>query len=171
MSKQVVNQLIDSSLSLLTAIKTILQDTPQVHSVEAARAAVIAIKAQITPVAPQLPSGASSAAAAVTEFEGKEEIEIERPKRKYGKRTTKKEKTASIKNLKKVTLRALINLGGKRTNNEIHDYITARPSKYILDGRIPASGLGPTLRLLHAEGLVNKFGERNTMTYEAVNAK
>lgn len=163
-----MNQLVDSALSLMTAIKTILEDTPQVHSVEVARAAIIAVKAQTTPMAPQLPSvGARSAATAITGYADPDDDQGENPKRHYRKKQVKKfDKVATTACQKRVTLLALKHLGVPASHKDLLDQINARPSVYVMDGNIPKLGLGPTIRALMKEGLVTKTGDRNWSKYE-----
>jgi hypothetical protein len=164
MSKQVVNQLIDSSLSLLAAIRTIMEDTPHVLAIEAARAQMVAIKATVSPYA-QLPESTrrNSAAAAVTGYADKNE-DIKPPVKSMRKKTP--DRVASGDSIKRQIIKAMRHSSGALTHKEIRELIFNRPSVYDLDGKLPAAGLGPMLRELYRAGVIVKIGERNWCKYE-----
>jgi hypothetical protein len=165
MSKQVINQLIDSSLSLLAAIKTIMEDTPHALSVEAARAQMIAIKAMISPSVPQLTAnaGRNSAAEAITGYADREDG-IKPPVKVRKKEIP--DKVASTECVKRMVLKAMRYAGKPMTNKEITKLILNRPSTYELDGRFPKAGIRPVLCMLHKSNTIIKKGERNWCTYE-----
>lgn len=172
MTNFIVNPLLDSVLTQLTAIKNVLGDSPLGSLVDAARAQIMATKQMVNPGGgslPQLPSGTEPeernwAQPPITSERAPKEKKKKGgwggPRRAYLSTTEKQ-------HLAERVIKLMLYLGRPVSKAEISEEIDKNPEKYGLKKALPEHHWKNLFLKMQEDHLLTKKGDRQATRYSA----